>query len=70
MAIFGEETHPAMLKVLKFKKWHIFGTHCDVFGPKNGISSKSLKLPQNNFITSLQTNKCKSRDLEVAGKAA
>ena len=38
-----------------FKKWHIFDTQRDVFGPKNGISPKSLKLPQNKFITSLQT---------------
>ena len=33
------------------------GTQRDVFGPKNGILPKSLKLPQNNFITSLQTKK-------------
>ena len=55
MAIFGEETHPALRKMWNFKKWHIFGTQRAVFGPKNGISPKSLKLPQNNFITSLQT---------------
>ena len=55
MAIFGEETHPAAWKMWNFKKWHIFGTQRAVFGPKNGISPKSLKLPQNNFITSPKT---------------
>ena len=55
MVIFGEETHPALRKIWNFKKWRIFGTQRAVFGPKNGISPKLLKLPQNNFITSLQT---------------
>ena len=55
MAIFGEETHPALRKMWNFKKWHIFGTQRAVFGPKIEISPKSLKLRQNNFITGLQT---------------
>ena len=55
MMIFCEEIHPALLKMWKFKKWYIFSTHFRVFGPKSGISPKSLKLPQDNFITSLQT---------------
>ena len=55
MAIIAEETHPAMVKMQNFKKQHIFGTQRAIFGPKNGILPKSLKLPQNNSITSLQT---------------
>ena len=55
MAKFGEETHLAMVKMLHFKKCHIFGTQRAVFGPKSGILPKSLKLPQNSFITSLKT---------------
>ena len=53
--MIGEETHLALGKMWNFKKWPIFGTQRAVFGPKNGISPKSLKIPQNNFITSLQT---------------
>ena len=60
------------------KKWHIFGTYCAVFGPKNGISPKSLKLPQNNFITSLKTKNgdiwwinttCKGKNVKLKKKA-
>ena len=55
MAIFGEETHLALGKIWNFKKWHIFSTQRAVFGPKNWILPKSLKLPQNNFIPSPKT---------------
>ena len=36
-------------------KMHTFGINLDVFEPKKVIFPKSLKLPQNSLITSLQT---------------
>ena len=55
MVSISEEMHPALPENWFSLKMHIFGTNLGVFEPKKGIFPKSLKLPQNSLITSLQT---------------
>ena len=55
MVSISEEMHPALPENWFSLKMHIFGTNLGVFEPKKVIFPRSLKLPQNSLITSLQT---------------